>query len=288
MKNKKASVLLILVAVLAVSYAGIKFLANKTAEKKLNEAAASFVSYAEFTYEKISVDLFGLDVHIKNITLIPVDSRDAITIDKLIIFNIDNKHDVPHFAHIELQGILTGREHNEENWLSRLGYDESLKIDLELDYRFDELEREIHVNRLSYGAGNVGTINISLHLSNFDLDFEHILAPSPSTPDILLHRAELSYRDSTLVSSFLQRKARDENIDIADVVQEITEAINSLIADSGSELTKESLNALKKFIKAPDQLFILIEPAEPVSLERILEFKNLNEALILLNAKAKT
>jgi hypothetical protein len=288
MKKRKTVVISILIAVLLAGHAGIKSLANRIAKEKLNEAIKAIAFYADLSYEKVSVDLFGFNAHIKNIIITPVDSLDTITIEELIIYTMDGNNEIPQFMHIILQGIHTESEGNIESYLRRLGYDEKIKMDMELDYRYHELERELHLNHLSYGSNSIGTINLNYHISNFDLDFERLLTASPPFPDILIHRAELSFQDTSLVSHFLQKKAAEEKKEIAEVVQEITDAIDGLIADTDGALKKESLEALKNFVKIPEQIFIFIDPKEPISLDRVLNIKNLDEALSLLNAKVKT
>jgi len=86
----------------------------------------------------------------------------------------------------------------------------------------------------------------------------------------------------------MQMKAKEEGKGAVMFMQEIAEMIDEEISRTNDAFYQETLHILKEFIKDPDKIDVELAPETPISLDRILETKNLREAVKLLNAKVKT
>jgi len=51
----------------------------------------------------------------------------------------------------------------------------------------------------------MGTINLAFHISNVDLNPDNIMSIMSSFPQILIHYADLSYKDASLVTRLQKR-----------------------------------------------------------------------------------
>jgi len=288
MNAKKILIASVCILMIAAGYIGIKGYANKLAEAKLQEAIAAIEFYADISYKKVNVNLFGLNAHINEVIVSPHGSKENIFIDEIVIYEIDNKNEIPTFAHIKLNGLHSDTSNKDKNFFINLGYAGNIKVNIELDYVYRKNERAFYCDRFSYGADRIGTLNLKYHISNLDLDSDNILFLDSPFPNILIHNAKISFQNESLVERFMQMKAKEEGKEAVRLMQEIAEMIDEEISRTNDAFYQETLHILKEFIKDPDKIDVELAPETPISLDRILETKNLREAVKLLNAKVKT
>jgi len=287
MNTKKILLVASCTLLVAAGYLGIKGYAERLAETKLQEAIADFEFYADISFGKVKVNLFGMNAHVNEVILSPIGSKEKIFIDEIIIYDLDNKNEIPAFAHIKLKGFHSDSSGMAENFFKNLGYAGDTKLNIELDYAYRKNERIFNCDRFSYSAHNIGTLNLKYQISNFDFDPDSLLSLDSSFPNILIHNTEISFHNESLVQRFFQRKAEEEGREVATIRQEMIELIDEEISGTNEPFFQETLQSLKEFIKNPDKITVELAPETPISLDRILEIKNLKEAAKLLNAKVK-
>ena len=288
MNARKILIASICILMIAVGYIRIKSYANSLAEAKLQEAFAAIEFYADISYKKVNVNLFGLNAHINEVIVSPHGSKENIFIDEIVIYEIDNKNQIPTFAHIKLNGLISGTSNEEKNLSKNLGYAGNIKVNIELDYVYRKNERALYCDRFSYGADKIGTINLKYHISNLDLDFDNIIFLDSPFPNLLIHNVEMSFQNESFVERFMQMKAKEEGKEDAIFMQEIVEMIEEEISRTNDAFYQETLHVLKEFIKDPDKIVVEFAPDTPISLDSILEIDNLSEAIKLLNVIVKT
>lgn len=288
MENQKKIVVGILIVVLIATYVGAKTYAGKIAERKVSRAIRNVANYADVSYEKISVDLLGLNAHINNVTITPVGAKEKTVIDDIVIYDVDDKSKIPSYLHIALRGININVDSlgNDARQLKELGYNE-IKANMEWNHEYDTNGKEFYLNSLSSGADKMGTIDLKFHISNINLSSENIISVLMFFPKILIHSAELSYRDDSLVSRLLEMEAKKEGKEVDSIISEITKDIDKEISRAKGELAKEVMEALKKFIKNPDKIAITVSPEEPVPVGSIQRTEDSEELLKLLNVKIR-
>lgn len=289
MGNKKKIAFGILIVVLIAVYVGAKAYANNVAEKKVNKAIGKVAYFVDVDYKKVSVDLWGLATHIKGVTISPVGEKETVNIDDIVIYDIDDENSIPLFLHIVFKGINLNVEsfRNNTKKLKDLGYD-NIKANMELDYKYDVNEKEFFLNTLSNGAEKIGNINLKFHISNIDLSPENIVSILFTFPQILIHSAELSYKDDSLISRVLKIAAKKEDKDVDSIISKIIQDIDNEISSEKDQFTKEAMEAFKKFIKDPNKISISISPKKPVPLGRLQRVDNPKEIIKLLNVKIST
>lgn len=287
--NKKKVLVTVASLVLVLSvYFAIKDKANKMAEEKLQEAGEAIDFYADFSYKKVRVNLFGLNVHIHNVILSPHESKENIFIDEIVIYDMDDRNELPHFAHIKLNGFYSEAPRMRENFIMRHGFAKNTKVDIELDYVYKKHDKAFFCRRLNYGSDGIGTLNIQYHISNIDLDLEDVPFLDSSFPNVLLHSAEIRFENVSFFERFIRSIAEEEGKEFDEVMQELGEMIDNERIRTKDDFYQQILQVLKEFIRNPEKIGIEFAPEAPISLDRLLEIKSLGEAVRLLNAKVNT
>ena len=287
--KRKSVFLLISIAFILASYFGLKSFADRKAKSLLDEAFQKSALYADISYQEVFVNLFGLNTHIKGITIAPVDSEERTVIDHIVVYDVDRRNNFPRRLKIALQGVHIDRSSSIWEYFQGLGFDdEEIRIDVDLEYIYNNDENSFFVHRLTYGAPKIGELSLNFLISNIDLDSDSLFLTSSSFLDILIHSAELKYHDNSLVEKFLKMKAKDEGKDIHKYVQEILDGMNKTIKESKDTFYKSFLQTFKDFVQNPGVIFIRIEPDEPLRLERLLDIQKLDEVVNLLNMSIGT
>jgi hypothetical protein len=286
-ENKKKIVIGILVVfVLIAGYFGAKAYIENAMEKKVDKAIGKVAYFIDVDYDKVKVDLMGLIFHIKGINISLPGKKGKAKIDDFIIYDMDKKNKFPLYLHIGLKGMNMGIENfgDRAEILKELGY-QNIKANMELDYKYDDNNKEIYLNTLSSGAEDMGNINLKFHLSNIDLDSKHIAATLLTFSEVLLHNAELIYKDDSLVSRLIESAAKKQGKDVDDFIGIISEGIDNEISQEKDKFAKEAFESFKKFVKNPDKISISISPKKPVPVGRLKRLKDPKEIIKFLNAK---
>jgi len=292
MSNKKKIIGGILIVVLIAVYVGLKTYAGNIAKKRVNKAIGKVANFVDVDYDNVSVDLIGLNPHINGVTISPAGEereKEKILIDDIVVYDIDDEGKIPLYLHVGLNGINANLNSfgNDAKKLKDLGYD-NIKANIELDYKYDDKEKEFYLNALSIGAEKMGTINLAFHISNVDLNPDNIMSIMSSFPQILIHYADLSYKDASLVTRLQKKAAKENGEDVDSFINKITKEIDKEISQEKDKFTKQAMEAFKEFIKKPNKILISISPKKPVPIGRMQRVNDPKEIIKLLNVKVRT
>lgn len=285
MSNKKRFTAVILIVVMVV-YIGIKTYTEKAAAKKVDKAIGTVAGFADVDYGNISIDLLRSNAHIKGVTILPAGEDKKIIIDDIIIYDIDGEDKIPSYLHICFNGIDINIDSfgDSAKELRSLGYDD-IKANIELDYKYNDKKKEFNLNSLIISAKKMGNINLDFHMSNIDLNPDNILSVLFRFPQILIHNAELIYKDDSLVARLQQKAAKENSEDLGNYISRITREIDNKTLQEQDKFARQSMEAVKKFIKKPNNISISISPDKPVPIGRIQKVNDPKEIIKLLNVK---
>ena len=272
--------------IIGCAYVGTKMYASSIAEEKIDIAIANLVNYVDVDYQNVSVDLLGFAVHISDIVVSPTKSEDKIHIDEIVIFDVDKDSDVPFFLHIALNGIQIPIDQIEA--VKNLGYNDYMLLNADIEYDYNATAKEIVLNRLQVGADGVGDIEISLRLSNIDLNPENVLAFLLTYPQIILHNGTMMYRDDSFIERLMRLQAETQDRDVTQMKDGMIIVIEHAIEEEEDEFTKQALTEIRNFVNAPEKLLISIEPIKPLPLGRLMRTQNPKELIKLLNIKIQS
>lgn len=276
--------------VLIAMYVGIKMYASSVAEEKINLAIARIVKSVDVDYKNVSVDLFGLNVHISDVVVSPSGSKEKFIINEIVIYDVDRKSDMPLFLDISFNGveIPIGKLGKNAKKIKDLGYNDNILLNFAIDYHYNKEKDEISLNKIKISADDVGDLDVSFRLGNIDLNPEKIMGIIFTYPQIILHDAKISYHDDSLIERLMDLAAKKEKTNVKQIKNEAIKKIEREIEKEDNEFVKNALKEIKNFIDDSEEFNISIAPEKPLPLGRLLNVKDPNDIIKLLNVKIKT
>ena len=274
-----------LVFVLFTIYWGAKMYASNVAEAKVNEVIAKTANFADIDYKKVSVDLPSMVVHISDILVYPLNAKEKISIEEIIISDFDDKSEIPSFISMKCNGIglnINGLGKSAES-LSALGYKERLMVNLTTNYTCDKEKKELNLEKLSIGADEVGKISVGFRLSNISLGQEEIAMLPFSFPQVIFHEARIEYHDDSLIERLIMLGAKQQKVSPEDFKSALIRDIEKEIAKEKDQFARNALIEIKKFLTDPDEFTISASPSQPQPLGKIMRINNPKDFIKLLN-----
>jgi hypothetical protein len=276
--------------VLIAFYMGVKMYASNAAEVKVNEAIAEIAKFADIDYEKVSVDLLGMDVRISDIIVSSADSKEKLKIDEIVIHDIDNKSDIPTFLSMSCNGIAINIKDlgGEAKELRRLGYNDKMMVNLIAEYAYDKKKKGIDIKKIGMGAVEVGEISIGFRLGNISLDPEEITGLFFNYPEIIFHEAKIEYKDDSLVARLIKFGAEEQQVNVKGFKKSLIQDVENEIKKEKDDFTKKTLSEIKEFLEGSDEFSISASPSKPLPLGRIMRINEPKDIIKLLNIQIKS
>ncbi len=283
-----AGIVAFLLILSGVAYAAATFYANKQAEKKAQEIIKSVSGFVDVKYDKIAVNLFKADIHLKKAQLAFPDNQ-KIDIDDITINRFDYENKIPLSLALVFNGIYVDVKDYVQNpddleELKQMGLGR-IKTNLEIDYNYDKKLREFRINTIKNHAEKLGSVDFNLILSDVDFNPDNIMGLIMSYPAIKIKGAKFVYNEENLVKILLKEAAKEQNKDVEAVINEICANIDSEIAKEKDPIARESMGNLKKFIKNPQKIQIVIAPEKPAPLQNLGESSQPTDIMKLLNMR---
>jgi hypothetical protein len=277
----------IVVVSLAVSYIGAKIYATNLVEESLNRNIAGVKSFAAIRYADVSVSPLSGSVEISDVVITPRNYRSQeITIDTIMINDIDTDSPVPTYLDVEIEGIKLDIE--QLGSMGRKAKKELALKDLEtfnLASRYEYSDKEFDWE-LTLSAEDLAAINYSLNLENVDFNPQQPATLLFNYQDFQLASAQLNYTDDSLAEKMFEQEAAKQNISVSDLKEKTIQSMNRKItkikakqANSTAEEQDENafiigmLEAFIDFTADPDGFEISIIPKTPVTLSDLQRLK---------------
>ena len=282
---KKIVVGIGVVVVLIAVYFGVKIYAENIAEKKVNEAIAKAAVFSDIDYKNVNVDLLSMDVRVSDIVVSLVNTQNKIKIGEIVLYDIDDKSDIPSFLSMAINGIELNIQNLGENVteLTKLGYKDKLLVNLTTDYAYSKEKKELHIKGLGIGADEAGEIRVSLRLGNITLESEELLELLASYQQIIFHEAKIEYTDDSLVERLIELLAKEQQVTKEDYTKIGVRNIEAAIAEEKDEYVKNVLSQIKGFIINPKRISISASPSKPQPLGRIMRTMNSDDPKDIIN-----
>lgn len=289
MSKKQITGISIIVVLIAI-FIGLKMYAANVAEAKVNEAIAKTANFADIEYKNVSVDLIGMDVRISGILVSPADAKEKIKIDEIIVYDIDDKSDIPTFLSIACNGIELNMDELGEDakQLRELGYNDKMMVNLNVSYAYNKEKKEIDIKKIVIGADEAGEINVSFRLGNISLEPEEIAGLLFTFPQVIFHEAKIEYSDDSLAERLMKLGAQEQQIAIEDFKKFLIENVETEIAKEKDDFTRKALSEIKAFIEDPEKLSISASPEKPYPFGRVMRTDDPKDVVKLLNIQIKS
>jgi hypothetical protein len=289
MSKKQITGISIIVVLIAI-FIGLKMYAANVAEAKVNEAIAKSANFVDIEYKNVSVDLIGMDVRISGILVSPADAKEKIKIDEIVVYDIDEKSDIPTFLSISFKGIELNMDELGEDakQLRELGYNDKMMVNLNVSYDYNKEKKEIDIKKIGIGADEAGEINVSFRLGNISLEPEDIVGLIFTFPQVIFHEAKIEYSDDSLVERLMKLYAQEQQIAIEDFKKSLIENVEAEIVKEKDDFTRTALSEIKAFLEDPEKLSISASPEKPYPFGRIMRTDGPEDVIKLLNIIVKS
>lgn len=287
--GRKSMVALGVAVVVAAGFFGFKAYADKRAEENVRQSFDKMKDVMDVQYRDVSVDLFKQDVYIRGLTVTPKGEQRPVTVDEVILYEADDKNEIPHFIHMAANGFTVPVADLGESAkpMREMGY-EQVTATLEVHYAYDPDRKRFHLRKWIGGAKDVGAIEISFQIGNFDMSAaNNPLAFLFSLPGMEIRNAKVTYQDDSLVNRVIAQAAREQHTDPASLKERFNQEIDREIERESDAFTRQALTAIKGFVNDPKWITISAEPEHPVSLNQLQTARDPKEVIRMLNVTIK-
>lgn len=270
-------------------YAGVSIYTSKAAEAKVDEFIAEVDDAAIIEYGSAQVNLMGGNLTISDISIAPAEAPDqVVNINKIIIREFDDKAEFPTVFDASVKGIQVDASQASTAmvtpFLAQAGYGQSLSLDLDTRYTYEEASGEITLDEFRLGADDFGYFEVTFKLSNFD--------PEATTNDALtLHSAEIVYQDDSFVENLLASMAAQSNQDVNQFKTQLTSGISQnaqFFVSTDNPTAMTAVDETVAFIQKPEGFRIAANPPQPVAVSELTAATSPEAWMTMLNLEIES
>ena len=275
----------------AAGWFGATAYANSIARQQIDKELLEARDTADIRYDDVDVNLMTKSVSIKDVSIAPPQGGEPILVEEVVVNEFDQDSAVPAF----LSARIIGAEINVDALgefgagIRQLGYPQIVKISSDVSYRYDDLARELEVRDLSLEAADVGTLEARFKIGNFQLGSgqEALFRLMFGYPNILIHGAELSFSDNSLVKRVMQQRGREEGTSSEEATANVLAEVDAQIAATNDPLGKDILSQFRQFIDSPDTFSVTVQPEAPLKIRDIPRSSDPVNIARMLNLQVK-
>jgi hypothetical protein len=286
--SKKTKISLVILIVLVIAgYFGLKAYAAHVAEQHIDQTVSRVSGFVNLDYQKVNVDLFGLNTHIRNVRVAGMNREQTVEIDDIVIYRFNRQDRMPSSLHVRFNGINVPLDQLGQNAaaLRQMGY-AHIKADTEIDYTYDPAERSLDIHSFHTGAADLGHIKLTGRIHNLNLNPANLPILLFTFPNILVDKASVTYRDDSFVKRLLEMAAQERGQSYDAFIRGLNDKLEMEMAGQSDPFLKQVTAAVKRFLNDPGAITIAISPDEPVSIGRLQKAGDPDELIKLLNVTA--
>lgn len=280
-----------LTALAGAAWFGATAYANNLARQQIDQELLDARDLADIQYDDVQVDLLTRSVSLKHVSIAPANGGEPVLIEELILDEFDQSSDIPSFLSAKILGAQVNAASLGElgDRIRELGYPETLSLNSDISYRYDDLGRELDINNLSLSADDAGTLNARLKLGNIQLGTDEMafFRLIFGYPNLLVHGAELTFTDRSLVERIMQQRGKAEGLTGDQATNKTLAALDVEIANTKDPLGKEILSQFRRFIASPDTFSVTVQPEQPLKIRDIPRSADPVDIARMLNLQVK-
>lgn len=269
MSGRKIAAVAAVVAIAAAAGFGVKVYQNRDADQRADAfLQRTFGKLGEAHYHDASRSMSGV-LTIHGLTLKPKGRTNEYRINELVVHRYDDQHSTPNFAHIEARGVKLDMtslpDPRAAMFLGMMGY-QDLTADLEVNYDYQPAAKTVSV-AFREDVKDMGELKLDLDLNNVAV--ERALFTYPA---IELKRAQVTYRDESLIDRLLKMAAAQSGLSEKDLIARIKGRLDQKMTQTKTRLEAKALAEVKHFLGNRGSLTVSVEPSQPI---RLAELKGL-------------
>ena len=305
--KKKSIIVAIILAVITALYFVIQHSMTQNMQKGLDEAIAGISEFADVSYGSAGINLLRASAYLNDVRIvIPALSEKQFEIKKIVIYNIDRTAKPPHFAKVSINGLKIPLPESIPLVFFEIPFvgGETL-VDINVDYELrPAIQSDFHgglrsnmqeilvsaakkpspttdgqpalydliLKKLDVGIDTLFSLHCFLEVQNIDISAAAI------------KRAEIEYRDASLIPSVIKRLAEMDAVSAEDMTQTAVNFFEEKGMQAPEGLIKDACFALKNFIANPKKITVSVEPETPITYAQ-LNRMNGDKIMNILNLK---
>ena len=283
MKLKKTLIILIPVILISgIIYFSAQYLITRDVVKKIDNIVQKTEDFMKIEYDSVRFVLITRDIVIKNV-VITNDEQSRLTIKKILINKIDLESEIPAYIDIKFSDIdlSAGGKSILNSFTESIGYKEEIDFDISLKYQYKSETGDFNLERFKFSSPDAGSLTFSLNLGNLKLDEalpENIMS---GLNPVLLKSARLDFNDASITDRSLKFIAESIEMNLKDFKSLLNMQLDFLVNNVNSDLSSQSVEKLKEYIRQPGSVTFLMNPAEPVPVDTLIV--NYNKPIKLIN-----
>ncbi len=288
MQDKKSVKVLIVVSGIVLLGIGGYSYATMKAEDQVKASADKVVEamtpYADVTYGNVSVSILKDRYVVSDLSykikpgITQVNGFSGYSADEVIVYGYDKDHEVPHFMHVEINGMSFEESKKiDKNTIEKMKsvglY--PLKLDAELDYKYD-LKAKSFDSKLTYSL-NGASVSLKVALVNVEIPDENM----QSNPElamgkamqIALSRFEIRVTDKGLMDKLYNLASRETGKSKDNLIEEAASRLEkaaSIAVTKGDTRAADAIVELKKFMVNSGELVVVIDPEKPLTFMEVV------------------
>jgi len=288
--SKKLVAGIVAVVVLVALYFGLTIYASGKAAEQVDAAIAKGGPAVHVSYTKVAYNILNKQTAISGVSILAPGSPTPVRVGEVLVRRLDETSPTPAFVAVDFKGIEVDLKSlgDDAAAAAALGYKDTLYCDLGIDYAYAKDKKDLDLKTLSLAVKDVGSLSVSLHLGNVDIDPNQAATLLFTYPQILLHQASVTYKDASLMERLLKAEAAKSGIDVATLKQNLSRDADEALQGQTNPLLAGALTAVKQFINNPKELSISASPAKPLPLGQIGNAATPDAVAAMLNIQIKS
>lgn len=269
---RRTSVIWIGLAVaLAAAGLGGDFLLNRVARNRFDQELVRLQSRVDVRYERLRFELWSGKIRAGQVSATTGNGQLKLLADSVLIR--DWKRDEETGAVVRMgitgKGVQIHRRGEDGGWIPKLngyGYDDP-KLGLELDYQYLPESRTLVVDRFKLGGRDMGALSLQGRFADVAaVDWSRLgeggmMQRMAALGSLKIVGLQLEYHDFGLLPNVFAQHASASGKTPPDIAQEVYAVV---AGQKTLRLTPSMLESVESFLKDPDRIELVMQPAKPV------------------------
>jgi hypothetical protein len=259
-------------------------------DRSLQRLAAELDLVSQISYRRFTWDWIERSIDLTDVVLVLTDAAAPVIIDGVVIRGLSAGDRAFDTMGVALSGVRLVPTAVPYPWLQNamaaVGYPQ-VRFSLECRYRYFPKQRRLDVGALVVEAAGVGRGRLVFSLENID---PLLLGNNIGRPAVIavlaagirIRSGSAEFQNDALVQRWMAASARRQGLDMDAVRRRLYHHIDRLGGILGPSVAAD-LAAVKRFVAAPAAIQVVVAPAAPVSIARLMWVRDPVHWTALLN-----
>jgi len=266
MKKGRIAGLAVIAVIAGGGYFVAQFYADRIADRRIGAILTKLPKGTEVKYRTAGYSLWNGEIRMRDVK---VDSQVAgeAQIKGLTVADFDKFHRVPHYVKVKVRGFKITREKAKPAtrvWMDKLRY-KSITVDVEYAYRYRPDIRELVIEKARITGPEVGTLELSGHLSNVrSLDVRTLGDLIAIGMQSVVRGVRVTYTDGSLTDRIIEAYAAERGVDANTYRARLVNDLDAEMRRTKSAELRRQIQHVRAFVAHPGKVTITVIPRTTV------------------------